>query len=131
MRFLQTEYLLKGVYLGLVLYAALQQAATPNHPWDALARVNLLALGGLLLALLLAGLAKLREGYRVRGRLLMQLRDGDREVGPGELIIVPHGVEHCPKTLTDEVDMVLLERKGTLNTGNVRNERTVTEPGRL
>jgi tetratricopeptide (TPR) repeat protein len=71
MRWLQTEYLLKGVYLGLVLYAALQQAAMPQHGWDALARVNLLALGGLLLALILAGLAKMREGYRVRGRLLI------------------------------------------------------------
>ncbi|MGH7222645.1 MAG: tetratricopeptide repeat protein [Gemmataceae bacterium] len=71
MRWLQTEYLLKGVYLGLVLYAALQQAATPKLGWEALARVNLLALGGLLLALLVAGLAKMREGYRVRGRLLI------------------------------------------------------------
>ncbi|HEY7313935.1 MAG TPA: tetratricopeptide repeat protein [Gemmataceae bacterium] len=71
MRFLQTEYLLKGVYLGLVLYAALQQAAAGAYAWTALARVNLLALGGLVLALLLAGLAKLREGYRVRGRLLI------------------------------------------------------------
>jgi tetratricopeptide (TPR) repeat protein len=71
MRFLQTEYLLKGIYLGLVLYAALQQAATPDHGWDALARVNLLALGGLLLALVIAGLAKMREGYRIRGRLLI------------------------------------------------------------
>jgi tetratricopeptide (TPR) repeat protein len=71
MRWLQTEYLLKGVYLGLVLYAALQQAAAHEHAWDALARVNLLALGGLVLALLLAGLAKMREGYRVRGRLLI------------------------------------------------------------
>src|SRR6185437_1068016 len=71
MRWLQSEYLLKGIYLGLVLYAALQQAATPEHGWEALARVNLLALGGLLLALLAAGLAKMREGYRVRGRLLI------------------------------------------------------------
>ncbi len=71
MRWLQTEYLLKGVYLGLVLYAALQQAATPQDAWDALARVNLLALGGLALALIAAGLAKLREGYRVRGRMLI------------------------------------------------------------
>ena len=67
----------------------------------------------------------------LRGRLLMQLRDGDREVGPGELIIVPHGVEHGPKTLTDEVEMMLLEPKGTLNTGNLRNERTIAEPGRI
>jgi tetratricopeptide (TPR) repeat protein len=71
MRWLQTEYLLKGVYLGLVLYAALQQAATPQYGWDALARVNLLALGGLVLALFVAGLLKVREGYRVRGRLLI------------------------------------------------------------
>jgi tetratricopeptide (TPR) repeat protein len=71
MRWLQTEYLLKGVYLGLVLYAALQQAEAHEHAWDALARVNLLALGGLILALLLAGLAKMREGYRIRGRLLI------------------------------------------------------------
>jgi len=67
----------------------------------------------------------------VRGRLLMQLRTGAREVGPGELIIVPHGVEHCPTTLTDEVEMVLLEPKGTLNTGNVTNERTVAQPDRI
>ncbi|HZV07785.1 MAG TPA: tetratricopeptide repeat protein [Gemmataceae bacterium] len=71
MRWLQTEYLLKGVYLGLVLYAALQQAASQQQSWDALARVNLLALGGLVLALLLGGAAKVREGYRIRGRLLI------------------------------------------------------------
>jgi mannose-6-phosphate isomerase-like protein (cupin superfamily) len=67
----------------------------------------------------------------VAGRLRMRLRDGDRDVGPGELIIVPHGTEHCPVTLTDEVHLVLLEPRGTLNTGNVRNERTVAEPGRI
>jgi tetratricopeptide (TPR) repeat protein len=71
MRWLQSEYLLKGVYLGLVLYAALQQAATPERGWEALTRVNLLALGGLVLALVVAGLLKVREGYRVRGRLLI------------------------------------------------------------
>jgi hypothetical protein len=71
MRWLQSEYLLKGVYLGLVLYAALQQAATPEQSWDALARVNLLALAGLVLALVVAGLGKMREGYQVRGRLLI------------------------------------------------------------
>jgi len=67
----------------------------------------------------------------VAGRLRMQLRDGDRDVGPGQFIIVPRGVEHCPKTLTDEVHMVLLEPKGTLNTGDVKNERTVENPERL
>ena len=67
----------------------------------------------------------------VAGRLRMQLRDGDRDVGPGQFIIVPRGVEHCPKALTDEVQVMLLEPKGTLNTGDVRNERTVEEPERL
>ena len=67
----------------------------------------------------------------VSGRLRMRLHDGDREVGPGEFIIVPHGVDHCPVALTDEVHLVLLEPKGTLNTGNVVNERTVADPGRV
>jgi tetratricopeptide (TPR) repeat protein len=73
MRWLQTEYLLKGVYLGLVLYAALQQAAAGERSWGLLARVNLLTLAGLLLALAVAGLLKLREGYRVKGRLVVFL----------------------------------------------------------
>ncbi len=61
----------------------------------------------------------------VAGRLRMRLRDGDRDLGPGELIVVPRGTEHCPVALTDEVHVVLLEPKGTLNTGNVSSERTV------
>lgn len=67
----------------------------------------------------------------IAGRLRMCLRDGDRELGPGELIVVPHGVEHCPVALTPEVHVLLLEPKGTLNTGNVSNERTVAAPPRL
>jgi mannose-6-phosphate isomerase-like protein (cupin superfamily) len=67
----------------------------------------------------------------VAGRLRMQLRDGDRDVGPGQFIVVPHGVEHCPKALTDEVHVVLLEPKGTLNTGDVKNDRTVEDLDRL
>jgi mannose-6-phosphate isomerase-like protein (cupin superfamily) len=67
----------------------------------------------------------------VAGRLRMQLRDGDRDLGPGELIVVPRGVEHCPLALTDEVHVVLLEPKTTLNTGNLVNERTVGTLDRL
>jgi tetratricopeptide (TPR) repeat protein len=74
MRWLQTEYLLKGIYLGLVLYAALQQASIPPESstlaGECLLIVNLLTLGGLGAALVLAGLTKLREGFRVKGRLL-------------------------------------------------------------
>jgi mannose-6-phosphate isomerase-like protein (cupin superfamily) len=67
----------------------------------------------------------------VAGRLRMQFRDGDRDLGPGELVIVPRGVEHCPPALTDEVHVVLLEPKTTLNTGNVVDARTVREEGRI
>jgi mannose-6-phosphate isomerase-like protein (cupin superfamily) len=67
----------------------------------------------------------------VAGRLRMQLREGDRDLGPGELIIVPRGVEHCPLALSDEVHVVLLEPKTTLNTGNLVNERTVPTLDRL
>ena len=67
----------------------------------------------------------------VEGRLRMQLRDGNRDLGPGEFIIVPRGVEHCPKALTDEVHVVLIEPQTTLNTGNVVNERTVRNLERI
>jgi mannose-6-phosphate isomerase-like protein (cupin superfamily) len=67
----------------------------------------------------------------VAGRLRMRLRTGDRDLGPGELIIVPHGTEHCPVALTEEVHVLLLEPKGTLNTGNVTTERTVAALQRI
>lgn len=67
----------------------------------------------------------------VEGRLRLQLRDGGRDVGPGEFIIVPRGVEHCPQALTDEVHVVLIEPMSTLNTGNVVNERTRRRLDRL
>ena len=67
----------------------------------------------------------------VAGRLRMRLRSGDREVGPGEFIVVPMGTEHCPVALTAEVHVLLLEPKTTLNTGNVTNERTVATLERL
>lgn len=67
----------------------------------------------------------------VEGRLRMQLRSGDRELGPGEFLIVPRGTEHCPLALTDEVHVLLLEPKTTLNTGNVLNARTVRDLQRI
>ena len=67
----------------------------------------------------------------LHGRLRMQLRAGDRELGPGELIVVPRGVEHCPLALTEEVHVLLLEPMSTLNTGNVVSERTVADLERL
>jgi mannose-6-phosphate isomerase-like protein (cupin superfamily) len=65
-----------------------------------------------------------------RGRLLMKLRDGDVMINEGEFLIVPRGAEHCP-VAEEEVHIVLIEPKTTLNTGNLRNERTVAELERI
>jgi mannose-6-phosphate isomerase-like protein (cupin superfamily) len=62
----------------------------------------------------------------VKGTLKMRFRDRDALVREGELLIVPHGVEHQP-IAEQEVHLILLEPKTTLNTGNVTNERTVRE----
>ena len=61
----------------------------------------------------------------LKGRLLMKFRDGDVWVDEGECIIVPRGVEHCP-VAPEEVHLMLLEPKTTVNTGNVQNARTAT-----
>jgi mannose-6-phosphate isomerase-like protein (cupin superfamily) len=60
----------------------------------------------------------------VKGRLTIKLKDGEIVLNEGEFAIIPRGVEHCP-VAEDEVQVVLLEPKTTLNTGNVQNERTV------
>src|SRR5439155_100024 len=62
----------------------------------------------------------------VKGRLLLRLRNREVWVNEGEFAIVPKGVEHLP-VARDEVHVLLIEPKSTLNTGNVRNERTVEE----
>jgi mannose-6-phosphate isomerase-like protein (cupin superfamily) len=66
----------------------------------------------------------------VKGTMRMRFRDRDVLVGPGEFIIVPKGVEHMP-VAEEEVHVVLIEPKSTLNTGNVRNERTLETLTRL
>ena len=67
----------------------------------------------------------------VSGKMRMGLRTGDIDVGEGELIIVPHGVEHRPEALTEECHVLMLEPATTLNTGNVVSERTVTKLDRV
>lgn len=66
----------------------------------------------------------------VKGRLRMRFRDCELEVDEGEFIIVPHGVEHCPAA-DEECQVLLLEPASTLNTGNLRNERTVEQLQRI
>jgi mannose-6-phosphate isomerase-like protein (cupin superfamily) len=58
------------------------------------------------------------------GRLRMDFRDREVWLEAGEMIVVPRGVEHRPHA-DDEVEVLLFEPASTLNTGNVRNERTV------
>jgi mannose-6-phosphate isomerase-like protein (cupin superfamily) len=60
----------------------------------------------------------------VSGRLLIKLKEGDVWLEAGEFAVIPKGVEHCP-VAEEEVHVLLLEPKSTLNTGNVQNERTV------
>jgi len=60
----------------------------------------------------------------LQGRLLMQFRDREQWIGPGEFILVPRGVEHRP-VAPEEVQLMLVEPSSTLNTGNLVNERTV------
>jgi mannose-6-phosphate isomerase-like protein (cupin superfamily) len=60
----------------------------------------------------------------LRGRLELHFRDRVVELREGEFCIVPRGVEHKP-VAPEEVSVLLLEPASTLNTGDVRNERTV------
>ncbi len=66
----------------------------------------------------------------IEGRLRMEFRDAASELGPGELIVVPHGVEHRPVALPN-CSVLLFEPASTLNTGDVINERTVRQLERL
>ena len=66
----------------------------------------------------------------LRGHLAIELRDRVVELGEGEFFIVPRGMEHKP-VAADEAHVLLMEPASTLNTGDVRNERTVSAPARL
>ena len=60
------------------------------------------------------------------GRLIVQLRDRDVVLGPGELFVVPAGVEHCPRA-DEETHVLLIEPRGTVNTGDAGGELTAAE----
>ena len=62
----------------------------------------------------------------IKGKLLIKLRDRDISLSEGEFVIIPKGVAHKP-VAADEVQVVLIEPKTTVNTGNVQGERTVTD----
>ena len=66
----------------------------------------------------------------VKGRFKIMLRDGEVELEEGEFAIVPRGVEHMP-VAEGETHVLLFEPKTVLNTGDVRNERTLDELQRI
>ena len=63
----------------------------------------------------------------VKGRLLMKLRDRNIWLREGELVIVPRGIEHLP-VAENETHLLVMESQSTVNTGAMRDERTVAEP---
>ena len=66
----------------------------------------------------------------VKGRFRMEFRDKHVWLQEGEFIVVPRGIEHRP-VAEEEAHVLLFEPASTLNTGNVRNERTLDELKRI
>jgi mannose-6-phosphate isomerase-like protein (cupin superfamily) len=59
-----------------------------------------------------------------KGALVIRFRDRDVTLGPGDLLVVPRGVEHMP-VAEEECEVLLIEPAGTLNTGDAGGARTV------
>ena len=59
-----------------------------------------------------------------KGRLTIKLRDGDIVLSPGEMFVVPRGVEHCPLAEPD-THFMMIEPASTQHTGTNRSEVTV------
>jgi mannose-6-phosphate isomerase-like protein (cupin superfamily) len=66
----------------------------------------------------------------VKGRFRMEFRDRQVWLEEGEFLIVPRGIEHRP-VAEEEAYVLLFEPASTLNTGNVRNERTLAQLDRI
>jgi mannose-6-phosphate isomerase-like protein (cupin superfamily) len=66
----------------------------------------------------------------VAGRMTIRFRDGDVDLAPGEMIVVPKGVEHMP-VAEQEAHVMLIEPRTTLNTGDAGGPRTVAELDRI
>lgn len=62
----------------------------------------------------------------LEGRLAIELRDGRVEMGPGDLYVVPRGVEHRP-VAAGECAVLLVEPRGVVNTGDAGGERTAPD----
>jgi mannose-6-phosphate isomerase-like protein (cupin superfamily) len=60
----------------------------------------------------------------IKGHLIIHFKDRDVHINAGEFVIIPHLLEHKPEA-PEEVEIVLIEPKETLNTGNVKTDKTV------
>jgi mannose-6-phosphate isomerase-like protein (cupin superfamily) len=67
----------------------------------------------------------------LRGRIAIDFRDGVVDLGEGEFVVVPRGVEHRPRSLTVEPVVLMFEPTSTLNTGDSVSARTVSDLKRL
>ena len=66
----------------------------------------------------------------LKGTLTIELRDGAVTLGPGEMVVIPKGIEHRP-VAAEEVHLMLIEPKGIRHTGEVESELTVHEYARI
>jgi mannose-6-phosphate isomerase-like protein (cupin superfamily) len=62
----------------------------------------------------------------IEGTLHIEFRDKTIAIKPGEILVVPKGVEHRPYTKSETVKLMLIEPKGTLHTGDVQSDKTVS-----
>ena len=62
----------------------------------------------------------------IQGVLHIEFRDRTARVGPGEMIVVPRGTEHCPHVPAGEVHMIVMDAEGTPNTGDPATAKSVT-----
>jgi mannose-6-phosphate isomerase-like protein (cupin superfamily) len=62
----------------------------------------------------------------LKGTLNIQLRESELVLNEGELAIIPKGMEHKP-ICNEEVEVLLLEKKTIINTGNIENKKTIKE----
>ena len=68
--------------------------------------------------------------FVIKGKLIIRFKDRDIKIEEGEFLIIPKGVEHL-QVAEEEVCVMLIEPKSTLNTGNIRDKRTVENLDRI
>lgn len=66
----------------------------------------------------------------VKGHLIIHFRDRNIHLNEGEFVIIPHMLEHKPEA-PKEVEIVLIEPKAAVNTGNVKTDKTVTDQTKI